>query len=161
MHAYTSCFSCQPAGSPGLGDDGARRSPSPLHFVILLTTRSRSVFWRRDNIETSRRRYKRELPSHTSVTNSGCFKMHARQGRSIHAGKVAGSRSASLPECVNHAEWGFFWSEKAENKGLSPLGLAPHSLNSSCVLLFFVPKRVCLRFGGLSSGSGETQKPHL
>jgi hypothetical protein len=53
---------------------------------------------------------------------------------------------------------GSFWSDHAENKGPSPLGLAPHELNSSCVLLFFIPKRICLRFGGLSSRSGETQK---
>jgi hypothetical protein len=27
------------------------------------------------------------------------------------------------------------------------LGLAPHWLHSACVLRFFVPERVCLRFG--------------
>ncbi len=52
-------------------------------------------------------------------------------------------------------------SDHAENTGPSPLGLAPHSLTSSCVLLFARPKESRLRCGGLSSGSGETQNIHL
>jgi hypothetical protein len=41
----------------------------------------------------------------------------------------------------------------------SSSGSCSSLLDSPCVFLFFVPKRVCLRFGGLSSGSHETQKP--
>lgn len=52
-------------------------------------------------------------------------------------------------------------SDHAENTGPSPLGLAPHSLTSSCVLLFARPKESRLRCGGLSSGSGEAQNIHL
>ncbi len=73
------------------------------------------------------------------------FELCAMEGRSTHEGKAGLALSASLSGGVTHAGRSVFWSDHAENKGLSPLGLAPHSLTSSCGLLFFVPKRVCLR----------------
>jgi hypothetical protein len=39
------------------------------------------------------------------------------EGRSTYEGKVAVSRSALLEGWVNRAGRGFFWSEKAEDKG--------------------------------------------
>jgi hypothetical protein len=90
MHTYSSFFRCHPAGSPRLcmmyssarrplpacyerhyqgldttGQDGSTCSP---HLVVLIATRSRSIFRRRYNTKTSRRRLKKELLSHTSVT---------------------------------------------------------------------------------------------
>ncbi len=145
-----------------LGDDGARASPSPpLTRVIRITTRSRSVFWRRDTTTTSRSNHKRQLLSHRTITSACRSELCAVGGRNTQAGKAGVALSASLSGGVTHTGRCVFWSDHAENIGPSPLGLAPHSLNSSCVLLFFVPKRGCLRFGGLSSGSGETQNIHL
>ena len=68
---------------PGGGYDGARGSTSALHFVVLITTRSRSVFSKECNTRASRMLHKRELPHHTSVTISYCLKTHAMEGRSI------------------------------------------------------------------------------
>jgi hypothetical protein len=134
---------------PGLGYDGARDSTSPLHFVILLTTRSRSVFWRIDTTTTSRRNHKRQLLSPRTITIAFRCEMGALGGRSTHGGKAGVSLSASLSGGVSHAGRSVFWSDHAEKKGqpLSPSGSCSSLLNSPCVLLFFVPKRVCLRFG--------------
>jgi hypothetical protein len=63
-------------------------------------------------------------------------------------------------EVSNHAGRGFFWSDKAEKKGHPlTLCLAPTWLNSPCVLLFFVPKRVCLCFGFWHQGLLRRKKP--
>jgi hypothetical protein len=111
---------------PGLGYDGARDSTSPLHFIILITTRSRSVFRRIYNTKTSRRNHKRKLLSHMTITIAFRFEMCAMVGRSTHAGKAGVSLSASLPGGVTHAGRSVFWSDHAEKKGQFPLGLAPH-----------------------------------
>src|SRR6266496_5218879 len=58
------------------------------------------------------------------------------EGRSTHEGKVAVSRSASLPGGVNHAWRGFFWSEKTEKKG-QPLTFWVLLLTGSILLVFF------------------------
>lgn len=73
------------------------------------------------------------------------------------AGKVGVALSASLSGGVTHAGRRVFWSGHAENKGLSPLGLAPPSLNSSCVLLFVRPKEGLLALWWSFIRSGETQ----
>src|SRR5712692_3022590 len=88
---------------PGPGYDGARDSPSPLHFVILITTRSRSVFWRIYNTKTSRRNPKRKLLSHMTITIAFRFELCAMGGRSTQAGKARVSLSASLSGGVIHA----------------------------------------------------------
>jgi hypothetical protein len=77
------------------------------------------------------------FPSHSRHTfmlsQDAC---HRIEGRSKYEGKVAVSRSASLPGGVNHAGRGFFWSEKAEKKG-QPLTLWVLLLTGSIPLVFF------------------------
>lgn len=116
------------------------------------------------NTKTSRRRHKRELPSHTCVTNSGYLKTYAREGRSTHEGKVGVSLSASLSGRVSHTGRGFFWSDHAEKQGqplsLShPLGLAPHWLNSPCILLCFVAKRSACALVSGTRVSSDAKNP--
>src|SRR6266705_785806 len=122
---------------------GQDRSTCTPHLVVLITPGSRSVFRRECNTGTSRRSHKRELSHHTSVTSSCCLKTHAMEGRSTHEGKVAVSRSASLPGSVNHAGRGFFWSDKQEKistvfPDINPLSISLEHLLSS-EPLFLVP----------------------
>jgi hypothetical protein len=71
------------------------------------------------------------------------------EGRSKHEGKVAVSLSVLLPGGVNHAWWERSTGARRQRKrpDSSLLGLASHWLNDPWVLLFFVPKKVCLHFG--------------
>ncbi len=108
----------------------AERSTCLPHLVVLITTRSRSVFSRMNNTKTSRRYHKRELSSHTSVTSSCYLKTHASEGRSTQKGKVAGSRSVPLPRGVNQAGFLLEREDREKRPTSYPLGFAPHWLNS-------------------------------
>jgi hypothetical protein len=62
---------------PELGDDGTGDAPSPVTRAILLTTRSRSVFWRFYTTTTSRKNHKRKLLSPKTITIAFRFEMCA------------------------------------------------------------------------------------
>jgi len=112
---------------------GQDRSTCLTHLVVLITTRSRSVFRRRYTTKTSRRYHKRELSSHTSLTSSCYLKTHASEGRSTQKGKVAGSRSVSLPRGVNQVG---FLLEREDREKSRPLTLWLLLLTGSIPLCF-------------------------
>jgi hypothetical protein len=75
----------------------------PFTRVIRITTRSRSVFWKKDATTTSQRNHKRQLLSHRTITLACRFELCAMGGRSTQARKAGSSLSASLSGGVTHA----------------------------------------------------------
>ncbi len=180
MPSYTSCFSCQPAGSSGLwaSCSSARRSlPGcyephsqglgtmgqelhllPLTRVIRITTRSRSVFWKKDTTTTSRRNHKRQLLSHRTITRAFRFELCAMGGRSTQAGKAGVALSASLSGGVTHA--GFLLERsRREHRPISSGSCS--SLAHFLVCASLLPKEGLLALWLLAAGSHETQNIHL
>jgi hypothetical protein len=164
-HAHVLCSSAQRSLSGcyktcfhGLGMLGQDHSTCILHCVVLITTRSRSVFRRMYTTKTSRRSLKGQLLYHTSVTSACCLKTHAMAGRSKHAGKSrCRSDSVTAGRCQpSRVSSGARRQRKKAD--LLPFGscssLAQFPLCSSLLH----PKEGLHALWFLAFGSGETQK---
>jgi hypothetical protein len=108
---------------PGLGDDGQEIHLLPFTRAILLTTRSRSVFWRSHTTKPSRSRYKRELLSHITITISALARAaHDNWPVSTILTKRVGEEARSVehnysrPEPVCRAELASFPRGLAQTK---------------------------------------------
>jgi hypothetical protein len=144
---------------------GQERSTCPPHLVVLLTTGNKPVFSRECNTKTSRKSHIRRRSSHEVVTVSSHLDMHAisDEGRSKHEGKVAVSRSASLPRGVNHAGRGALLERSRREKRPTSLTLWVLLLTAQFPRCFapLRPNEGLLALWLLVSRSHETQKNHF